>query len=185
MDEFVAPPELMVQRWFNTEPLSLRSLRGRVVVLHAFQMLCPGCVSHSLPQAERIYRSFSNDDVAVVGLHTVFEHHAAMTDVALEAFLHEYRITHPIGVDSNPGMESTPRTMSIYGMKGTPTLILIDREGLLRYQEFGRVDDLHLGVMLGHLLAEDGVNAGMHSPSSGERIGPGCDTLGCWMPVQR
>ena len=45
-----APP-LQVSHWFNTPgPLSLEALRDRVVALHAFQMLCPGCVAHGLPQ---------------------------------------------------------------------------------------------------------------------------------------
>lgn len=45
-------PELDVIQWFNTEePPTLAGLRGRVVVLHAFQMLCPGCVRSGLPQA--------------------------------------------------------------------------------------------------------------------------------------
>ena len=39
-------PTLQVRQWLNTpEAISLEGLRGRVVVLHAFQMLCPGCVS--------------------------------------------------------------------------------------------------------------------------------------------
>lgn len=41
-----------------------------------------------------------------------------------------------------------------YGMRGTPTLILIDREGKMRLQEFGGMDDLKLGMILGQLLAE-------------------------------
>ena len=46
-----APP-LQVAQWFNTkQPLTLEGLRGRVVVLHAFQMLCPGCVQHAVPQS--------------------------------------------------------------------------------------------------------------------------------------
>ena len=39
-------------------------------------------------------------------------------------------------------------------MRGTPTLILIDRAGQLRLHEFGRMDDLRLGMVLGQLLAE-------------------------------
>ncbi len=54
--------------------------------MEAFQMLCPGWVSHGLPQAKRIQQAFG-DDVAVLDLHTVFEHHEAMTPVSLEAFL--------------------------------------------------------------------------------------------------
>ena len=51
-----APP-LRVSQWFNApRPLTLDSLRGRAVALHAFQMLCPGCVSHGLPQAGRLHQ---------------------------------------------------------------------------------------------------------------------------------
>src|SRR3546814_7952451 len=40
-------PEWTVSRWFNADGApSLQSLRGRVVFLHAFQMLCPACVQH-------------------------------------------------------------------------------------------------------------------------------------------
>lgn len=47
----IAPP-LQVSEWLNTpQPISLAPLRGRVVVLHAFQMLCPACVAHGLPPA--------------------------------------------------------------------------------------------------------------------------------------
>jgi peroxiredoxin len=153
----VAPmaPEWQVEVWLNTQaPLELPQLRGRVVLLHAFQMLCPGCVSHAVPQAERVHREFTELGVSVIGLHTVFEHHAAMTPLALKAFLHEYRVTHPVGVDAGVAGTPIPATMHRYGMRGTPTLILIDRDGKLRLHEFGRMDDLRLGLMLGQLLAE-------------------------------
>jgi thiol-disulfide isomerase/thioredoxin len=147
--------EWQVDVWLNTRaPLELSQLRGRVVLLHAFQMLCPGCVSHAVPQAERVHQEYAEHGVSVIGLHTVFEHHAAMTPVALEAFLHEYRVTHPVGVDVAVAGISIPATMRRYGMQGTPTLILIDRAGKLRLHELGRMDDLRLGMMLGQLLAE-------------------------------
>ena len=88
-------------RWFNSEPLTLDDLRGRVIVLGTFQMLCPGCVANGLPQLQRVEQTFNRRDVAVIGLHTVFEHHAAMTPTSLEAFLHEYRIGFPVGVDGS------------------------------------------------------------------------------------
>ena len=95
--QFPAAPELQVERWFNTRtPITLAELRGKVVVIEAFQMLCPGCVSHGLPQALAIAATFSTDQVAVIGLHSVFEHHSAMQPHALEAFLHEYRIKFPV-----------------------------------------------------------------------------------------
>lgn len=148
-------PELDVVEWFNAaEPPSLASLRGRVVVLHAFQMLCPGCVGAGLPQAKKIAATFPPGEVAVIGLHTVFEHHEAMTPVSLAAFIHEYRLGFPIAVDRPGGDGPIPRTMAAYGMRGTPTLLLVDRAGRLRQHHFGQVEDLVLGAQIAMLAAE-------------------------------
>lgn len=155
MNQNKPAPEWQVEKWFNTDrPLTLGGLRGKVVVLHAFQMLCPGCVSHGVPQAERLHRLLKGQDAIVVGLHTVFEHHAAMTPVALEAFLHEYRITHPVGVDMPGSRGPLPASMQAYGFEGTPSLVLIDRAGRMRHQALGGADDLAVGLMVGRLLEE-------------------------------
>jgi peroxiredoxin len=148
-----APP-LEVERWFNTnDPPTLERLRGKVVVLHAFQMLCPGCVAHALPQAKRLHEIAEHlDDLVVLGLHSVFEHHAAMTPIALEAFLHEYRIAFPVAVDRPSSEGPIPLTMAAYGLRGTPSTIIIDRAGRVARHSFGAEDDIVLGLTLGSLL---------------------------------
>mgnify|MGYP005608620821 FL=1 len=149
-------PDWQTTTWLNSpEPLDLTRLRGRVVFLHAFQMLCPGCVSHGIPQAQRVAEIFQAAPLTVVGLHTVFEHHAAMQLESLRAFVHEYRIRFPVGVDA-PGTDGDPmpRTMRAYAMQGTPTAVLIDARGRLRKQMFGVHDDLLLGAEIGALLLE-------------------------------
>ena len=66
-------PELLVQTWFNTDrPLLLAGLRGRVVVLSAFQVLCPVSIGSGIPQAQRIFATFAPSDVTVIGLHATF-----------------------------------------------------------------------------------------------------------------
>lgn len=153
-------PELDVAQWFNaSEPPTLAGLRGKVVVLHAFQMLCPGCVSAGLPQAKKIVAIFPREEVAVIGIHTVFEHHEAMTPVSLAAFIHEYRLTFPIGVDRPGGDGPIPHTMAAYGMRGTPSLVLIDRRGIIRHHAFGPEEDLRVGAEIALLVAE-GRNGG-------------------------
>lgn len=156
MAEFRPAPAWSVAQWLNTEvPLSIESLRGKVILAAAFQMLCPGCVSHGLPQALRARAAFAPDDLAVIGLHTVFEHHEAQgSRSALAAFLHEYRIDFPVGIDTQA--EGLPRTMRAYEMQGTPTTILIDRRGRLRLQKFGHLDDLRLGAAIEALIREPG-----------------------------
>lgn len=124
------------------------------MVLHAFQMLCPGCVQHGLPQAQRIHAVFEPSEVAVVGLHTVFEHHSAMSPVSLRAFIHEYRIAFPVGVDATGAEGPVPQTMQAYGLRGTPSLLLIDRQGRLRRHSFGAEEDMAVGAAIATLLAE-------------------------------
>jgi peroxiredoxin len=148
------PPELQVTRWFNANaPVTLAGLKGRVVVLTAFQMLCPGCVSHALPQAKKLVERFSSNEVAVIGLHSVFEHHDAMTPAALAAFIHEYRWPFAIGIDKPDGAD-LPKTMAAYEMRGTPTLLLFDRQGRLRRHYLGQVDDIRLSAEIMSLAIE-------------------------------
>jgi hypothetical protein len=152
-EQFEAAPALQVSQWINTpHPLDLASLRGSVVAVFAFQMLCPACVAHSMPQALRLREAFDPEDLVVLGLHTVFEHHDAMTPVALRAFAHEYRLQFPIGVDQ-PAEDGNPipLTMRTYALQGTPSLLLIDRAGRLRLSHFGHLPDLQLGALVARL----------------------------------
>ncbi len=149
-------PPFHAAEWLNTEaPVSLADFRGRVLAVEVFQMLCPGCVGHGLPQAARIAAAFNPAKVAVIGLHSVFEHHAAMTPVSLRAFLHEYRIRFPVAVDA-PGDGPLPRTMAAWGLEGTPTLVLFDARGQMRARHFGTVPDLALGAEIMALVLEAG-----------------------------
>lgn len=146
--------ELNVSHWFNTDQdINLAGLQGQVVVIEAFQMLCPGCVLHGLPLAQKVQKTFESDNLTVLGLHTVFEHHAAMSPISLEAFLHEYRITFPVGVDT-AGDSSIPKTMEAFQMRGTPSMLLIDKAGALRSRHFGEVNELRLGAEIATLLGE-------------------------------
>jgi len=148
------PPDFAVTRWFNTKtPISRDSLKGKVVLVHAFQMLCPSCVAHGLPQAQKIRQRFAEDQLAVIGLHTVFEHHKVMTAEALEAFIKEYRFSFPIGMDEPQGA-GAPKTMQAYEMQGTPTFLLFDRKGRLRRHYFGRPDDMLLAAEIMALVIE-------------------------------
>jgi len=154
---FPKAPELQVSEWFNTASgMTLASLQGRIVLLYAFQMLCPACVSHGVPQAQRAWEAFRQREVVVVGLHTVFEQHAAMTTHALQAFIREQGLSFPIGVDAARPGESIPATMHALQLQGTPSTVLIDRLGRVRLHHLGAVDDLRLGTMIGRLLAEAG-----------------------------
>ena len=163
-------PKFQVSQWFNTDKeLNLEDFRGKVLVIEAFQMLCPGCIAHGILLVQSVQRTFSPEHVAVIGLHTVFEHHDAMTPVSLAAFLHEYRITFPVGVDAASETD-LPKTMKAYQMRGTPSLILIDKSGNLRAHHFGDVADMALGAEIANLVAESPENAVKYLTASDVRF---------------
>jgi peroxiredoxin len=181
-------PELQVAEWLNADaPPSLAALRGQVVVLHAFQMLCPGCVSHALPQMERLREAFTDRGLAIIGLHSVFEHHAAMAPHALRAFAHEYRLDYPIAIDRHDTDDPIPRTMRAYGLRGTPSLVLIDRDSRIRLHRFGRMGDLELGAAVGELLAEDKALPAFLTPAQEAPPAPteGCDEEACGLDTMK
>ena len=112
-------------------------------------------MSHGLPQAKKTRQLFAAKDVAVIGLHSVFEHHDVMTPAALDAFVREYRLGFPIGIDQPSPTGGIPATMRDYQWQGTPSTVLVDRQGRLRMSHFGLIDDMALGAAIGQLAAEE------------------------------
>ena len=152
-------PALRISQWLNSEKvITLDQLRGRVVLVHAFQMLCPGCVMTSMPQAVRTWQHYRSADagspLVVLGLHTVFEHHAVMTPAALAVYLYEFRIPFPVAVDAAGTEGPIPQTMSAYGTQGTPTTLLIDGAGRLRKVHFGVEPDEQVIADIDALIGE-------------------------------
>lgn len=141
-----APPELAADRWLNTNDTpTLKSLAGKVVVLGAFQIHCPGSARHLMPQLARLNAQFSDDEVAVIGFNTVFEEGEKQKPADLESYIEENGITFPIGIDRANG-GALPETMEAYGMQGTPTLLVFDRQGRLRRHYLGQVDDVRVAA---------------------------------------
>jgi len=167
------PHEIDASDWLNTDtPLSLSSFRGRVVAVAVFQMLCEGCARFSLPQARNLHSAFARDDLEVIGMHSVFEHHHAMTPDALRVFVKEYGLQFPVAIDRHEEGSPMPVTMSRWALAGTPTLLVLDRDGQLALQHFGHVDDLRLGALLGGLIARRASQA-RSGMSAGEGVGGG------------
>ncbi|MFZ6639021.1 redoxin domain-containing protein [Undibacterium sp. TC4M20W] len=174
-------PELITSDWLNTDTtISLQSLRGKVIFLHSFQMLCPACVTHGLPQASAVKNAFSQQELVVIGLHTVFEHHHAMGKEALKAFIQEYRLRFPIAIDMPDPISGIPLSMQKYGLRGTPSILLLDRQGRIRFHHFGHIDDLKLGSMLGQLVAATDTTEELVSANEGKpKQAMGCNEDSC------
>ncbi len=66
--------------------------------------------------------------------------------------------------------------MQAYQMRGTPTTLLIDRQGHLRLHEFGRPDDMRLGAAIATLIGEA---ARQLKPAEAAAPSDGCEIGAC------
>jgi thiol-disulfide isomerase/thioredoxin len=149
-------PQWKVSEWLNSDPGDLSKQRGQVVLIHFFQLWCPGCNEFSIPLFQRWEDRFgSRDDVTIVAIHTVFEGHDIQTPEQLRLFIEEKGIQYPVGIDAYPSPESEiPITMDRFETGGTPHVVIVDKKGLLRFTHFGHFDAEPVEAYIDRILSE-------------------------------
>jgi len=132
-------PAWRVDRWFNLPPkresLDIADYRGKVVYLYGFQSWCPGCHARGFPTLQELIKRFDgDDDVAFVAVQTTFEGFGTNTpDKALRT-AERYELDIPIG---HSGKAGAPAPMlRDYRGGGTPWTMIIDRDGVVRFNDF-------------------------------------------------
>lgn len=151
-------PDWNVSDWINGDPGPLPNQRGRIVVIHFFQLWCPGSNDISIPLMNEWSEKWADrDDVMVVSIHTVFEGHDVQTPDRLRAFIREKQIRHPVGIDKYSGPDSdTPITMNRFNTGGTPHVVIVDKEGQVRFSHFGRFESATIEAFIERLAKERG-----------------------------
>jgi cytochrome c biogenesis protein CcdA/thiol-disulfide isomerase/thioredoxin len=130
-----APNFTGITAWLNTSqdrPLTLRSLRGKVVLVDFWTYSCINC-RRSIPHVEAWYQRYKKDGLVVVGVSApefAFEH--VVSNVASGAG--SLGITYPIAVDDNLA------TWTAYHNNYWPAEYLIDQHGIVRHTSFGEGD---------------------------------------------
>lgn len=66
-------PDIQVDTWVQGDPVNFSSLPGRVVLVEVFQVNCPGCFVHALPEVLHLHHAYHNRGLTVIGLATAFE----------------------------------------------------------------------------------------------------------------
>lgn len=130
-----APEFTGTQRWFNTpgdKPLTLKSLRGRVVLVDFWTYTCINCL-RTLPYLEAWDARYRKAGLTIVGVHTPefsFEHDAGNVAGAIK----ELGIRYPVAQDNNMA------TWNAWGNQYWPAEFLIDAQGQVRTAHFGEGD---------------------------------------------
>jgi len=66
-------PNFGVSEWIQGAPTNFDQEKDHVVLVEVFQVNCPGCFMHAIPQAIEIYNKYKDDGVRVLGIATAFE----------------------------------------------------------------------------------------------------------------
>ncbi len=146
-----AAPRLDVDTWFNLpagqRDLDLDDLHGQVVVMLFFQSWCPGCHSRGFPLLAALDQSLGGaDDVTLLAVQTVFEGFDTNTADAARRSAEEHGLTIPIGHD--PGVnDSGSRVMQRYRSRGTPWVVIVDKRGTVRFNDFHLAHDKALAFI--------------------------------------
>ncbi len=124
--------------WLNIDrPLTLESLRGRVVLLNFWVFTCVNC-TNTVPALVEFDRNYRARGLTLIGIHTPeFPPYAGEHDKGnLARALQQRGILYPNAQDNDRA------TWELYGIEYWPSFVLIDRKGRIRYERYG---EFHLG----------------------------------------
>jgi thiol-disulfide isomerase/thioredoxin len=140
----VRAPELAGRGFVGGQPLSLASLRGRVVLLDFWTFCCVNCL-HVLEELRALEQRYG-DRLVVIGVHAPkFPNEAS--PAALAQAVERYGVEHPVLDDADLA------TWSAYGVRAWPTLVLIDPEGYVALQVSGEGRGAQVQAAVETLLA--------------------------------
>ena len=167
-----APEFARGERWFGTpggRPLSLRSLRGRVVLIDFWTYTCINCL-RTLPYLRAWHARYRREGLTVVGVHTPefsFERDAGNVRRAIAL----NGLRYPVVQDNAYG------TWTAWGNQYWPAKYLVDARGRVRYTHFGEGGYRDTEEAIRALLAEAGEKRlGGFARARAETADPGVQT---------
>jgi cytochrome c biogenesis protein CcdA/thiol-disulfide isomerase/thioredoxin len=161
-----APDFTNTERWWNTpgeRPLSLKQLRGHVVLVDFWTYTCINCI-RTLPFLKGLYATYHPYGLEIVGVETpefTFEQEAANVSDAISAD----GLRYPVVQDNQYG------TWNAYGNQYWPAEYLIDAQGQVRHAQFGEGDYKQSEAAVRELLYEAGIRD-LPAPMSAHAIMP-------------
>jgi len=128
----VAPEIRGVEAWINSDPVTLRQLRGKVVVVHYWAFGCINCI-RNLPHYQSWYEKFSKDDVTIIGFQTP-ETDAERNLDNLRRNVRERQIAYPVAFDLKS------ENWKAWSNDMWPSVYLIDKRGRVRNWWYGELN---------------------------------------------
>ena len=122
-------PEISNGMWINSQPLSLKSLQGRVVLIDFWTFACYNC-RNTLPALKKWDAQYREKGLTIIGVHT--------PELDFERDIDQLRrevaglgINYPVVTDQDYS------TWKAYGVEAWPTVFLLDKQGRIRWSHVG------------------------------------------------
>lgn len=144
--ESAAAPDLASGNWINSEPLKLKDLRGRVVLIEFWTFGCINC-RNTLPFIKSWHDRYQDKGLTVVGVHSPeFDEERDVEKVRSEVA--------SLGIRYAVVTDNDYQTWNAYNVEAWPTAFLLDKQGRIRWKHVGEGDYAEAERMIQQLLAE-------------------------------
>lgn len=139
-------PELTNDTWFNSEPLQLANLRGKVVIVEFWTFGCINC-KNVIPALREWHQTYADAGLTIIGVHTPeFSYERDLASV--QEAIARLNVPYPVAVDN----EWT--TWRAYNNRYWPAMYVIDKQGHLRFLKIGEGGTDRVEKVIQALLAE-------------------------------
>jgi len=132
-------PDITVKTWIKGGPVALENLRGRVVLLEFWATWCKPC-QEMFPKLKSLHEQESLRGLEITAITRHYMAYGGTDESMAEelqlisAMVTDHGVSFPVGVAADE------RLQAIYGANGLPTVVLIDRQGVVRYAGPGGED---------------------------------------------
>jgi len=142
-----AAPEFTSGTWINSEPLTLKNLRGRVVLIEFWTFACYNC-RNTLPFVERWHEKYADKGLTIVGVHA--------PELSEEKDLANVRReVASLGLHYAVVTDNDYKNWDAYKVTAWPTTFLLDKSGHVRWSHVGEGAYDEAEQVIKQLLAED------------------------------
>jgi peptide-methionine (R)-S-oxide reductase len=159
-----APP-LSDGKWVNSDPLTLESLRGRVVYIEFWTFGCYNCIN-TLPAVKGFDAKYREKGLTVIGVQSPeFEREKVLENIVQA--VKKLEIKYPVVTDNDM------KTWEAYGVNAWPTIVILDKDGRIRYRHVGEGAYDMQEKVIKTLMAEGNSNAATTSSDdefNGEKV---------------
>lgn len=135
--------------WFNSKPLTLAQLKGKVVMIDFWTYTCINC-QRTLPYVREWWKKYKDKGLVIIGVHSPEFEFEKDKDNLTKA-INDFGLLYPIVQDNEFS------TWRAYNNQYWPAKYIVDGEGTIRYTHFGEGGYDETEKVIQDLLKETGV----------------------------